>query len=40
MAIDAPTSPSVHNMRRHICVSAVLPKLEIKLFLNLVAIVG
>lgn len=39
-AIDAPIRHKVHNIRRHICVSAVLPRLEIRLFLNLVAIVG
>ena len=38
--IEAPTSARVHNISRHICVSAVLPRLDMRLFLNLVAIVG
>ena len=40
MVIDAATRARVHNIRRHICVSAVLPRLEIRLFLSFVAIVG
>lgn len=40
IAIEAPTSARVHNISKHICVNAVLPKLEMRLFLNLVAIVG
>jgi hypothetical protein len=38
--IDAAIRPILQNMSRHICVRAVFPKLEIRLFLIFVAIVG
>lgn len=40
IAIEAPTRARVHNISRHIWVKAVLPRLDMRLFLNLVAIVG
>jgi hypothetical protein len=39
-ASEAPRRARPHNMRRHIWVSAVLPRLLIRLFLNLVAMAG
>jgi hypothetical protein len=37
---EAPSRMRLQNIRRHICVKAVLPRFAIKLFLNLVAILG